>query len=119
MAEQRQATSNATPTIQGIVAQPMFAVHLNIYDVGGMGSAAIINGLLYRCGTRAFHAGLEVHGVEFYFTSEAQLRTAGPGLWRCPPKPCPEYFFRMAVPMSPTFLSQAQVQSCLVSLSKI
>jgi len=106
--------------MQGMVAQPMFAVHLNIYDVGGMGSAAMINGLLYRCGSGAFHAGIEVHGLEFYFSSSASPEPllAGSGLWRCPPKACPEHFFRMTVPMSPTRLSPAQVQSCLMSLSK-
>merc|ERR1719491_2781686 len=70
-------------------------VTLHIYDVGGDGLVSTLNKGLRAVGTGAFHAAVEVQGLEWSFG----YCESGTGVFSCEPKECEMHRYRESVPM--------------------
>lgn len=90
------------------------AVMLRIYDVMG---AEVVSGLNCLCrviDTGAFHAGVEVHGLEWSFGFSED----GSGVFSCTPGECGGHAYREAVSMGETSLGEEDVMILLSTLAQ-
>lgn len=85
------------------------AVTLHIYDVFGHEVARGLNNVLKATGTGAFHAAVEVMGVEYSYGFQEE----GTGVFTCPPKGCEGHSYRESHPMGETRMSVQQLASLL------
>jgi len=88
-------------------------VWLHIYDVS-KGSVQWVNSLIRPVGTGAFHAGVEVFGLEWSFGYAAEGRT---GVYSCQPRGNSQHEYRESVLMGGTCHSGAQVHELIGRLS--
>eukprot|EP00435_Cladocopium_sp_Y103_P055176 s1720_g18.t1 len=89
-------------------------VMLRIYDVMG---AEVVSGLNCLCrviGTGAFHAGVEVYGLEWSFGFSED----GSGVFSCTPGECGGHAYREAVWMGDTPLGEEDVMILLSTLAQ-
>jgi len=84
-------------------------VTLHIYDVGRSEGVETVNKLLRHVGTGAFHAAVEIYGMEWSFGGTR----AGSGVFSCPPKQCGRHHYRESLPLGQTNLYPAQVEMIL------
>jgi len=94
-------------------------VLLNVYSIGSWQALRLTNGLLRRCGTGAFHCGVEVYGAEWSY-SFVQANRGAPvlasGVFVCRPRRCENHSYYDTVQMGVTPFCQAEVMSVLSSL---
>jgi len=89
-------------------------VNVNIYDVSTNARLRNVNDFLYKVGTGAFHAGVQVFGREIsYGFSES-----GSGVFSCEPKKCHDHVFRESVAMGSTDLNENDVVDLTKRLAK-
>lgn len=91
-----------------------FAVTLNIYDVHGHEAAVSINKGLRALGTGAYHAAVEVRGVEWSYG----LREEGTGVFDCEPRGCEDggHKYRESLPMGDTSMSSEEIDALIEKL---
>eukprot|EP00438_Fugacium_kawagutii_P006346 Skav208392 [mRNA] locus=scaffold1179:78766:79548:- [translate_table: standard] len=87
---------------------------LRIYDVMGAEVVSGLNSLCRVIGTGAFHAGVEVYGLEWSFGFSED----GSGVFSCTPGECGGHAYREAVWMGETSLSEEDVMILLSTLAQ-
>lgn len=86
-------------------------VRLNVYDVMDDGRLALANELFRHVGLGAFHAAVDVHGVEWSF---GHAEGSATGIFSCRPRGNTSAGrFRECVALGPTALSTADVLQCI------
>jgi len=93
-------------------------VTLHIYDVPSNPTALKLNGLLRALGTGAFHAGVEVFGVEWSFGANHE-GDGGTGVFTAPPKGCEGHTYRESLFMGHTALTEDEARAMIGRLSKV
>lgn len=86
-------------------------VRLNIYDVTSIRAVSHANKLLKPLGTGAFHAGVEIHGVEYSFGYCDPEE--GSGIFPADPTGCEDHKFRESIDMGEVNLSEEEVEEIL------
>lgn len=89
-------------------------VMLRIYDVMGAEVVSGLNSLCRVIGTGAFHAGVEVYGLEWSFGFSED----GSGVFSCTPGECGGHSYREAVCMGETPLQEEDVMVLLSTLAQ-
>lgn len=92
--------------------EPGAEVILQIYDVTGNEKVVKANNILYRLGTGAFHAGVEVYGTEWGYGKSRFC-----GIFPCSPRQCAPHSYRESVQMGRTTLSRKQVEVLLQEMA--
>lgn len=83
----------------------MAAVTLNVYDMSPH------NGWTYWCGVGIFHAGVEVHGIEWAYGGHDNEYT---GIFATKPKDAPgQVVYRQSVTIGQTDLTRAEVEQLI------
>jgi len=80
----------------------------------------MVNTLLRRLGTGAFHCGVEVYGCEWSYSDIALApgeKAVGTGIFCCQPRHCEGHSYSESIPMGTTAMSEGEVLT-LVSLLK-
>eukprot|EP00927_Polykrikos_kofoidii_P002101 TRINITY_DN10814_c0_g1_i1.p1 TRINITY_DN10814_c0_g1~~TRINITY_DN10814_c0_g1_i1.p1 ORF type:complete len:288 (-),score=38.92 TRINITY_DN10814_c0_g1_i1:231-1055(-) len=91
------------------------AVTVNVYDVSTTNKPLWSrNGFLYKIGTGAFHAGVQVFGRELSYGYNG----SGSGVFSCEPKKCTDHIFRESVAMGETELNEDDVDDLVKRLTK-
>jgi hypothetical protein len=90
------------------------AVVLHIYDLGRMKRIQFGNRLMRIFGTGAYHAAVEVYGVEWSFGA----KQAGSGIFDCPPRSCSQHTYRKPLLLGHTPLSEEQVYWVIEEMSQ-
>mmetsp|Transcript_115145 Transcript_115145/g.203236 ORF Transcript_115145/g.203236 Transcript_115145/m.203236 type:complete len:269 (+) Transcript_115145:46-852(+) len=88
-------------------------VNLHIYDVTTETTVRAVNGVFRAVGTGAFHAAVEVLGVEYSFGYCEE----GTGVFECPPKGCEEHNYRESMEMKATTLTPDQIAAVIARMS--
>jgi len=83
-------------------------VIVHIYDLGP--ACVELNMLGRAVGTGAFHAGVEVYGLEYSF--------APCGVCHFPPRACPHHIYRESIPMGRTQMSKQEVDALIRKLMR-
>eukprot|EP00927_Polykrikos_kofoidii_P080133 TRINITY_DN7700_c0_g3_i2.p1 TRINITY_DN7700_c0_g3~~TRINITY_DN7700_c0_g3_i2.p1 ORF type:complete len:291 (-),score=43.08 TRINITY_DN7700_c0_g3_i2:857-1687(-) len=89
-------------------------VTVNVYDVSTNARLRNVNDFLYKVGTGAFHAGVQVFGREFSYG----YCESGSGVFSCEPKKCEDHIFRESVAMGETDLNENDVDDLMKRLTK-
>jgi len=89
-------------------------VTLHVYDLGVGREMQVMNTVLSRFGTGAFHCGVEVYGREWSF----QYSSKGTGVFQVAPKKCNHHTYRESVSMGSTTLSEEEVFRLLDRLQR-
>lgn len=89
-------------------------VTLHVYDLGVGREMQVLNTVLSRFGTGAFHCGVEVYGREWSF----QYSNRGTGVFQVAPKGCKHHTYRESVSMGTTTLSEEEVGQLLGKLQR-
>lgn len=100
---------------------PPMPVTLHIYNVGTSRQIELMNKLLKRMSTGAFHCGVEVFGVEWSFSDFAVLHgvaAGGTGIFSCMPRHCPGHTYSESIPMGNTGLAEAEINDLMNILRK-
>lgn len=84
-------------------------VTLNIYDLAD--NTVGLNGALSAVGTGAYHAGVEVYGIEFSFGRCEDPNVTG--ICCVPPKGCTAHPFRESLPMGDTSMTKKEVEQLM------
>lgn len=84
---------------------------LNLYDFESSALVRGVNHYAHILGTGAFHAGVEVYGLEWSFSSFE-------GLYSCYPKQNQAHEYRESIPMGKTRLSPEQVERLIRKMSR-
>jgi len=101
----RQTTNNPLgPTAPGVSSN----VLLNVYDLDSL--SARFNRYARRWNTGAFHAGVEVYGIEYSF---GQTSTVTPGITINKPRCHPVHIYRESVQLGNTLLNPQQVKDLI------
>jgi len=87
-------------------------VWLHIYDVSA-GTIQWVNSIARTVGTGAFHAGLEIFGLEYSFGFAGEGKT---GVYHCVPKCNQQHRYRESMVMGKTSLSPADVRELVEQL---
>jgi len=92
------------------------SVRLHIYDVGGSKLVSRANKVFKRTGTGAFHAGVEIFGVEYSYGYTSK----GTGIFGVPPGQCPRHLYREGdtVELGDTELSMMEVANILEGMAR-
>jgi len=96
-------------------------VTLHIYNVGTLTQTAMVNKLLRKLGTGAFHCGVEVYGTEWSYSdiTVAPGDTAkGTGIFCCHPRGCDGHSYCESVQMGTTAMTEGDVLRMLTLLKK-
>jgi len=89
-------------------------VTLHIYDLLENVAAQGVNSFLAAVGAGAFHAGVEVHGIEWSFAAAgAGDKPDDSGIFHCPPKGCSGHHYRDSLSMGKTARSAQDVAKIL------
>lgn len=88
-------------------------ITLHIYDVTTETTVRAVNGVFRAVGTGAFHAAVEVLGVEYSFGYIEE----GTGVFACEPKLCDMHNYRESLPMGESPLSPSEVADLIAKLS--
>lgn len=90
-------------------------VTLNIYDVTTNDAVSVVNRALRPLGTGAFHAGVEVNGMEWsYGFSEDE----GTGVFQCEPRSCDAHKFRETIEMGNCAMSSSEIEQVIGQLAE-
>jgi len=89
------------------------AVWLNIYDVSGS-ATQWVNDMIRPLGTGAFHAGVEVYGLEWSFGYNQE----GSGVYSSKPRSSGQHKYRESVAMGATSLSKAATLALIADIRK-
>lgn len=89
-------------------------VVLNLYDFSDDGWLQNMNDWAQVIGTGAFHAAVEVYGLEWSYSAT----DSGDGLYSCAPRANGSHEFRESIPLGVTFMSIAQVDILLAEMAK-
>lgn len=89
-------------------------VTLHIYDVSTDSRVGSINEYLEALGTGAFHAGLEVNGLEWSYGYSPD----NTGVFSCPPKGCKAHKYRDSLSMGETAKSAAEIKEIIETLKE-
>mmetsp|Transcript_13634 Transcript_13634/g.48130 ORF Transcript_13634/g.48130 Transcript_13634/m.48130 type:complete len:501 (-) Transcript_13634:263-1765(-) len=92
-------------------------VILHIYDVPSDPTALRINGMLRALGTGAFHAAVEVYGLEFSFGANHEGE-GGTGVFTCPPKGCEGHTYRESLSMGHSAMTEDEARAMIGRMSK-
>mmetsp|Transcript_56470 Transcript_56470/g.148494 ORF Transcript_56470/g.148494 Transcript_56470/m.148494 type:complete len:272 (-) Transcript_56470:64-879(-) len=96
-------------------------VTLHIYNVGTSSQTALVNKLLKKFGTGAFHCGVEVYGTEWSY-SDVTLAPGemakGTGIFCCRPRGCDGHSYCESQPMGSTNMTEGEVLRLLSLLKK-
>lgn len=84
---------------------------LNLYDWGSSELVLGFNDWAKEFGAGAFHAAVEVHGMEWSYSQVNGIYSIEPRSNEC-------YSYRGSIPLGVTFLSQQQVESLLMQMEK-
>lgn len=99
----------------GIGALKRTPVVLHIYDLSKGEAAQGVNAFLRRVGASAFHAGVEVFGVEWSYGSTPDDED-GSGIFDCEPTQCGGHYYRESLPMGMTTKTPDEVWVLLESM---
>jgi len=89
-------------------------VVLNLYDYSSDALVQGINDWAPVTGTGAFHAAVEVYGLEWSYCSTSR----GDGIYSCMPRENTGHVYRESIPLGVTFNKVAQVEILLGQMSK-
>jgi len=89
-------------------AKPGGPVTLHVYDMNREKGVRFVNHVFQRVGTGAFHAGVEVLGLEFSFSTS--------GVFHCLPSQNPLHTYREAVALGVTPLTAPEVREVVIKL---
>eukprot|EP00449_Zooxanthella_nutricula_P009942 CAMPEP_0198513768 /NCGR_PEP_ID=MMETSP1462-20131121/16266_1 /TAXON_ID=1333877 /ORGANISM="Brandtodinium nutriculum, Strain RCC3387" /LENGTH=478 /DNA_ID=CAMNT_0044243193 /DNA_START=21 /DNA_END=1454 /DNA_ORIENTATION=- len=92
-------------------------VTLHIYDVPTHPTGRRVNGVFRALGTGAFHAGVEVYGVEWSFGGN-QEGDGGTGVFTCQPRGCEGHAYRESIHMGHTPMEEERVRAMIGRISK-
>lgn len=81
---------------------------LHVYDMNRERGVRFVNNMFQKVGTGAFHAGVEVLGLEFSFSTS--------GVFHCLPSQNPLHTYREAVALGVTPLTAPEVREVVVKL---
>eukprot|EP00928_Gymnodinium_smaydae_P033881 TRINITY_DN24142_c0_g1_i2.p1 TRINITY_DN24142_c0_g1~~TRINITY_DN24142_c0_g1_i2.p1 ORF type:complete len:702 (-),score=195.61 TRINITY_DN24142_c0_g1_i2:3-2054(-) len=90
-------------------------VTLHVYDVSGDARVTAFNNLAHQMGTGAFHAGVEVYGVEWSYGWSAHKGQSG--VYWNQPRQNSSHLYREPVRMGRTLLSRQQARELIAELS--
>eukprot|EP00928_Gymnodinium_smaydae_P074277 TRINITY_DN57344_c0_g1_i1.p1 TRINITY_DN57344_c0_g1~~TRINITY_DN57344_c0_g1_i1.p1 ORF type:complete len:358 (+),score=33.65 TRINITY_DN57344_c0_g1_i1:46-1119(+) len=115
-APDKQVQINWLEGIANVVAPLDSLVTLHVYDVSTESVVSAANLVLKTIGTGAFHAAVEIGGVEWsYGYNDSETRT---GVFDCEPKKCDMHIYRESIEMGRTNLSSDEVDELLYRLQK-
>jgi len=113
-------TSDAIPAeVMQLSLRP--PVILNVYNVTNAGAISRVNGILRHIGTGAYHAAVEVDGIEYSFggfpeSMAEQIGIDETGVFECVPRGCEAHKFRESILMGRAKLAKWQVRQLLDDL---
>lgn len=84
-------------------------VVLNLYDYSADLLVQGLNDMAHLTGTGAFHAAVEVYGLEWSYCSGGK----GDGIYACKPRENEGHCYRESIPLGVTFMKIAQVEELL------
>mmetsp|Transcript_17598 Transcript_17598/g.40898 ORF Transcript_17598/g.40898 Transcript_17598/m.40898 type:complete len:420 (-) Transcript_17598:134-1393(-) len=90
---------------------PSVPVVLHIYDLAKNETVQGVNSVLRAMGAGAFHAGVEVNGVEWSYGCQDQ--PDGSGVFQCPPRGCTDHHYRESLAMGMTYRTPEEVANLL------
>jgi len=90
-------------------------VTLHVYSLGTTSALKSANKVMHKLGTGVFHAGVEVHGVEYFFVGHAS--ETGVGIRSCVPGACAGHKHFKALPMGKVRLSRMGVLAIITQMS--
>lgn len=93
--------------------EPGTEVTLHIYDVSHSEKVVKVNDILEKLGTGAFHAAVEVYGLEWSYG-----KAFGCGIFHNLPKTCKAHHYRESHPMGRTSLRETEVHDLLQDMHK-
>ena len=103
----------APSAVQLVRAMPT-PVTLHIYHVSTNSTVGTVNEYLEAIGTGAFHAGVEVNGVEWSY-GYAPDRT---GVFSNPPKGCKAHVYKDSLDMGETSKTEKEIDEILEQLKE-
>mmetsp|Transcript_11040 Transcript_11040/g.26563 ORF Transcript_11040/g.26563 Transcript_11040/m.26563 type:complete len:298 (-) Transcript_11040:20-913(-) len=89
-------------------------VTVHIYHVSTDSKVGAINEYLEAIGTGAFHAGVEVKGVEYSY-GYAPDRT---GVFQCPPKGCKAHVYKESLDMGSTSKTESEIDEIIEEMKE-
>jgi len=98
--------AGSVPAAQPRAPEP---VVLHIYHLSGKKRIKFANRVLRMFGTGAYHAAVEVYGVEWSFG----FKQVGTGVFSCPPTGCSQHTYKKPYLMGYTSLTADQVQATI------
>lgn len=92
----------------------MAPVVLNIYDVGTDPTIEKLNEFLTAVGTGAFHAGVEVYGIEYSYG----FKRHGSGVFFNEPKQCKVHHYRESISMPETDVTEKEFMDIVMKMKR-
>merc|ERR1719330_685417 len=102
----------ATPTAPEMASQ-QFPVVLHIYHLSDKKRIRFANHLLRVFGSGAYHAAVEVHGIEWSFGS----KQAGTGVFACEPTACSAHTYKKPYLMGYTKFTEQQTEALIEEMA--
>eukprot|EP00929_Paragymnodinium_shiwhaense_P090112 TRINITY_DN50325_c0_g1_i1.p1 TRINITY_DN50325_c0_g1~~TRINITY_DN50325_c0_g1_i1.p1 ORF type:complete len:1189 (+),score=255.11 TRINITY_DN50325_c0_g1_i1:119-3685(+) len=111
-----QGTASSTERNETTEEKKEYEVVLHIYDVSEDPRVTRFNNLARVMGTGAFHAGVEIDGMEWSFGANDE--TGRSGVYNCDPKQNSAHIYREAVTMGTVTLTKSELKETLKKLSE-